>query len=285
VSRNGNGFHLTLEDRERMHARRVVVAAGISDFASRPEPFRDMPTELVSHASQEDDLRRFADRDVIVVGGGQSALESAAILGEAGARVEVLAREADVHFLVRRWHHKLGPVSRLLYAPPDVGPMGISWCVAIPRLFTSMPRRTQTWMSRRALRPAGAGWLSPRLGGVRITTGISVADCTERGGRVALTLSDGSVREVDHVLLGTGYRVDISRYPFLGRELVAGVEQVNGYPRLRRGFESSVPGLHFMGAPAAYSYGPLMRFVAGSPYAGKELIRGLKRRLRPATAG
>ena len=90
-----------------------------------------------------------------------------------------------------------------------------------------------------------------------------------------MTFDDGSVRRADHVLLGTGYRVDVSRYPFLGREVVDQVETANGYPVLGRGFESSVDGLHFLGAPAAWSFGPLMRFVAGTAYAGRELVRGV----------
>ncbi len=280
VARNGNGFNLTLENGERLHAGRVVVAAGIADFKWFPEVFRELPRGLVSHACEHDDLSVFSGTSVLVVGGGQSALESAALLAEAGASVEVAARAPEVSWLSRRWHHKLGPVSRLLYAPPDVGPAGISWMVALPNAFRSMPRRLQTWMTRKALRPAGAGWLPPRMGTVTITSGIVAVQATERNGRAVVEFDDGSSREVEHVLLGTGYRVDVSRYPFLAGELVDQVEAVNGYPVLGRGFESSVDGLHFLGAPAAYSFGPLMRFVAGTEYAGRELVRGVLGRPR-----
>ena len=86
-----------------------------------------------------------------------------------------------------------------------------------------------------------------------------------------------------HILLGTGYRVDLARYPFLPAELLAEVRQVNGYPVLGRGFESSVPGLHFLGATGAWTFGPLMRFVAGTPFAAAEVARFLAaRKARPA---
>jgi hypothetical protein len=49
------------------------------------------------------------------------------------------------------------------------------------------------------------------------------------------------------------------------------VRRVGGYPILGRGFESSIPGLHFLGAPAAWSFGPTMRFVSGSWYAARQL--------------
>jgi cation diffusion facilitator CzcD-associated flavoprotein CzcO len=275
VARNGNGFNLALQNGEHVHAGRVIVAAGIADFKWYPEIFRALPQPLVSHACEHDDLGVFAGSNVLVIGGGQSALESAALLAEAGAQVEVVARAPEVFWLTRRWHHRLGPVSRLLYAPPDVGPAGVSWLVALPGAFKSLPRRLQTRMARRALRPAGAGWLPPRMGTVTITSGLSAVEASEQDGRAVVTFDDGSNREVDHVLLGTGYRVDVSRYPFLSRELVGQVKVANGYPVLGRGFESSVDGLHFLGAPAAWSFGPLMRFVAGTAYASRELVRGV----------
>jgi cation diffusion facilitator CzcD-associated flavoprotein CzcO len=275
ISRNGSGYDLALEGGERVHAGRVVVAAGIADFKWYPDPFRDLSPSLVSHSSEHDDLNVFGGSSVLIIGGGQSALESAALLAEAGAQVEVVARSTEVNWLTRRWHHKLGPISRLMYAPPDVGPAGISWMVALPGAFRRAPRRLQTWMTRKALRPAGAGWLPARMSTVRITTGLRAVGAEEKDGRAVVTFDDSSTREVDHVLLGTGYRVDVSRYPFLGRELVEQLEIVDGYPVLGRGFESSVAGLHFLGAPAAWSFGPLMRFVAGTEYAGGELVRGV----------
>ena len=98
------------------------------------------------------------------------------------------------------------------------------------------------------------------------------------GGRLRLRLNDGSSREVDHALLGTGYRVDVTRYPFLASELSAGLAQVNGFPKLTPGFESSVPNLHFLGAPSAWNFGPLMFFVCGTDYAARRLARHIAAR-------
>jgi FAD-dependent urate hydroxylase len=104
-----------------------------------------------------------------------------------------------------------------------------------------------------------------------------VVEATSRGNAVYLKLDDGSEREVDHVIMGTGYDVDIAKYEFLSRDLVAKVKQFDGYPRLRRGFSCSVPGLHFMGATAARSFGPLLYFVTGTEFACKELVGYLAR--------
>jgi len=106
-----------------------------------------------------------------------------------------------------------------------------------------------------------------------MTLGRSVVEAAPAAGGVRVALDDGSVRELDHVLLGTGFRVDVSKYGFLPRELVRELEMVGGYPRLTPGFESSVAGLYFVGAPAALSFGPLMRFVVGTWHAGPALAR------------
>jgi hypothetical protein len=90
---------------------------------------------------------------------------------------------------------------------------------------------------------------------------------------VALKLENGKQELVDHVLLATGYRIDISRYPFLPAQVMKSIRRVEGYPQLTQGFESSIPGLYFLGAPAAWSYGPLMRFVAGADFAARTLVR------------
>jgi hypothetical protein len=95
------------------------------------------------------------------------------------------------------------------------------------------------------------------------------------GERLIVTLTDGTNQTVDHVLLATGYQVDVSRYSFLASELLRSLRCVAGYPQLGAGFESSIQGLHFLGAPAAWSFGPLMRFVSGTGYTARALTRCL----------
>jgi cation diffusion facilitator CzcD-associated flavoprotein CzcO len=276
IEKNG-AFQLELADGESLRAKRVIVAAGIMPFAWKPSQFRELPPELASHSSEHRDLASFAGKDVVVIGGGQSALESAALLDEGGANVELLVRAPRIYYL-RRAHglsHRLGPLTRLLFDPAEVGPAGISRLVSAPNWYRRLPRAVQDRFSVRSLRPAGAAWLQPRLEHVPITLSASVVSARDSGGQVELTLSDGSSRRSDHVLLATGYRVDISAYPFLPAELLERIACVGGYPRLSRGFESSLSGLHFLGAPAAWSYGPLMRFVAGTEFSAPTLTSAI----------
>jgi hypothetical protein len=72
--------------------------------------------------------------------------------------------------------------------------------------------------------------------------------------------------------------VDISRYQFLSPSLLRQLDTVNGYPVLKRGLECSIPGLHFLGKPAAWSFGPLVGFVSGTEFAAKELVDSITSR-------
>ncbi len=271
------GFELHLSDGDRLRARRVVLACGIADFVHRPSRCVGLPRELVTHTSEHRDLASFAGRRVLVVGGGQSALESAALMHEHGATVEVAVRAKHVNWLHGgRYQRLLGRAAPLAYAPTDVGPMGLSRLVAVPELFTALPRSVQDPLAHRAIRPAGAAWLVPRLDGVPLTFETQIRSVTPtRADRLQVELTGGDIRVVDHLMLGTGYRVDVTRYPFLAPELLAGLEVDAGYPVLRPGMESSIPGLHVVGAPAARSFGPTMRFVSGSWYAGRSLAAAL----------
>lgn len=280
LERSRGAFRLTLVDGETVESPRVVVACGIQPFAYRPAEFRYCPTELVSHASEHRDFKRFAGKLVIVIGGGQSALESAALLKEAGAAAEVFARTGRIHWLQGRastaLHYRMGNFTRrLLYAPTDVGPAGVSQLAARPDLLRKLPRIVQDRLRRRAVRPAGSGWLKKRLSETPITLGRSIESAVPSAGRVRLRFDDRRVRYADHVLLGTGYRVDISKYDFLDRSLLDLIETKKGYPALRPGLETSAPGLYILGAPAAYSFGPLLQFVSGAGYASRALVRSI----------
>jgi NADPH-dependent 2,4-dienoyl-CoA reductase/sulfur reductase-like enzyme len=283
VRREDAGFQLTLDDGELLSARRVVVAAGIAPFAWRPPEFEGLADGQVSHSSEHRLFERFKGCRVVVVGGGQSALESAALLHEAGADVEVLVRAQDIRFLRgERLYVSSGVLRNLLYPPLGVGPPGLNMVMGTPSLYRLLPRSASAPLAYRTIRPAAAGWLRPRLADVKITMARSVTSVSANGG-VRLNLGDGSERTADHVLLGTGYRVDVRRYGFLDSALATAIRTDKGYPVLSRFFESSVEGLYFLGAPAAASAGPGMRFVSHTGPAAAAVTRsvaGGRRRTR-----
>jgi FAD-dependent urate hydroxylase len=282
IDRDGDHFTVTLEDGEQLSAGRVVVAAGLFPFARRPPVFDSLPPASISHASEHVDLSVFAGRRVAVIGSGQSALESAALLSEHGADVEVVARSEDVYWL--GWNANGDVRARLRWPKPptDVGGRATGWIASTPAGFRLIPwRRAREIVEFRCLRPAGAGWLRPRLTEVRLSLGRAVLAAKRSSEHVELTLDDGTKRTVDHVFLGTGYEVDVRRYPFLGPQLGGELELSAGAPVLRAGLESSVRGLHFVGAPATSSFGPIMRFVVGTWYAAPAITRAVLGQRQP----
>jgi cation diffusion facilitator CzcD-associated flavoprotein CzcO len=276
-----NGYQLELESGEPLLARRVVVAAGIQVFANRPRMFARLPSSLVTHAVEHRNFGKFCGKEVLVIGGGQSALETAALLSEAGAHVEVLVRNSSIHWLGHHQWMSSKHIAWMFYGRGGIGPAGVSLIIQQPQMYRRLPRWVQDWWAVRALRPAGAAWLKPRTQNVTIHTKANVNQVRIEGERLHIRLSDEDERIVDHVVLGTGYRVNLALYPFLPPELVRRLELVNGYPRLQDGFESSSPGLHFLGAPARWSFGPLMRFVAGTEFSSKALRERILQTARP----
>jgi len=276
VDRDKPGFRVTLNDGEELRTKSVVVAAGIGPFRKKPIVFEALSPDQVQHCYEGRAIQKFAGKRVVVIGAGQSALESAALLHEANAEVEVIVRESHVRWIGQHnWLHHMGPISSMLYSSHDVGPLGISRLVAYPKLVSMVPLQLRDKIRTRAVRAAGSRWLPERLKDVKITTSRAVSQAKAVGDEVVLKLDDGSERHVDHILLGTGYRVDLSRYAFLPPELTAEIEQFDGYPRLASGFRCSVPGLRFIGATAARSFGPLLYFVAGTEFASRELVSHL----------
>ena len=64
-------------------------------------------------------------------------------------------------------------------------------------------------------------------------------------------------------------RVNIDRLGMLHPSLRARIEAEGGIPVLSHWFESSVPGLYFVGITSLRAFGPLFRFVAGCGAAHK----------------
>lgn len=292
VSRDVGGYAVSLNDGTSLRARRVVVAVGVQHFGYVPEVLAGLAPALCSHVGDHTDLRRFAGRNVTVVGGGQSALESAALLHEAGATVRVLARSREV-----RWNGEPLALNRPLrqrLREPEAG-LGSGWTTWFysnrPGLFRYLPAQDRLRRARTALGPAGAAWLRPRVEGiVDVHAGHSVVGAQPRDGGVGLTVRtpDGGTVDMltEHVIAATGYRTDLTRLRFLDPALRAGIRTVGGTPIVGRAFESSIPGLYFTGPAVTPTFGPVMRFVYGADFAaqtlGAHLAATARSAVRPA---
>ncbi|MER5635351.1 NAD(P)-binding domain-containing protein [Kitasatospora sp. NPDC002227] len=283
VSSGPGGLRVRLDSGEEYPSRAVVLATGLGPYPRVPELLAPLvKAGLASHTADHADLSRFAGQRVAVIGAGQSALESAALLHEAGAEPTVVARARHLVFgtpPVRERSRDRSPRERLAHPGSTLGP---GWPLLayskLPGAFRQLPDHTRAAKVRSVLGPAGAWWLRERVEG-RFPTlvGHSLRAAEENGAGVRLELQGHTpTLEIDHVLAATGYRPDVNRLTFLDPVVRLGVRHTpEGSPRLAPTFESSVPGLYFAGLSAADTFGPVMRFVAGTGYAARRISAAL----------
>ena len=285
IDRAGTGYEVELSAGERFAARAVVIASGFLEFAYVPTELASLapdgpsPSALMSHTSQLHDLGVFAGRRVAVSGAGQSALETAALLHEQGADVEVLVRGPAIVFGTTP--ARLDKQAGTLRNPEST--LGPGWMLlAIARygaLFRRLPERKRLQLVDEVLGPAGAWWLRERfVGHVPVDLATRVRRAEREGAHVRLELEGiAGSREltVDHVVAATGYAFDIDRVGFLAPDLRRSLRRTGSWPWLSPSFESSLRGLYFVGIAAAAIYGPVMRFVCGTPFPARRVSAAL----------
>jgi FAD-dependent urate hydroxylase len=275
------GFQVAFADAEPVSARNVVLATGVLPYAHIPPELSGLPSGLVSHTADHHQLDQFKGRRVAIVGGGSSALEMAALLHEAGAEVHLVVRCPDSPI----WGTKPLPLTPLVRIRENRLCEG--WKCPLwnsPTAFRRLPQSVRAEKARTVLGPLGAWWLKPRVEGVvdiLRKTHLQGAEASGSGVRLLLEGPSGrSSLEVDHVIAGTGFHVDIDRLDYLPEGLRARIARVSGYPVLSRVAESAVPGLYFVGAPAAFGLGPSMRFIAGTHNVAAQLAQHVARRAK-----
>lgn len=275
------GFRLAFADTEPVVARQVVIATGVLPHFHIPAELSGLPAELLSHTSEHRELDGFSGRRVAVVGAGQSALETAALLHEAGADTLLVTRCPGP-----AWHPQPEPLGRMGQVRLPVTRLCEGWkCVFwnTPGAFRRLPRNMRITKARTVLGPRGAWWLKDRVEGVvEVLSSSPVRGAEPSGSGVRLLLDDQgrSAVDVDHVIAGTGFRMDVARLAFLPEVLRARIGTLNGSPVLTRAGESTVPGLYFTGAPAAVSLGPSMRFIAGTHNVAGQIARSVASRAK-----
>jgi len=281
VDRSSSGFVLSLEGGEKVEARRVVLAVGITHFEYVPENLTHLSPELLSHSAAHHDLEKFSGRSVVVIGGGSSAMDMAGLLHENHADVQLVARRQTLKF-----HNKPSGKPRswwqqIRHPQSGLGPgLRSRFFSDAPGAFHALPESIRLEFVRTILGPSGGWFIKDKvMGHVPLSLGCTTERAEVANGRVRLQLRaiDGSEREVltDHVIAATGYKVNLDRLAFLNPEIRSTLKAVNRTPILSSAFESSVPGLYFVGVAAANSFGPLMRFAYGAGFAARTVTRNL----------
>jgi thioredoxin reductase len=285
LERGDGEFLLTLDTGETFVAHKVVLAVGISHYAHIPAVLDGLPSGStvggLSHSSQVRQPAKFAGKNVAVVGSGASAIDLSALLHEAGATVTILSRRNALKFHDRPKDRERSLWEKLRRPGSGLGPGWKSRLLTeFPHWFRLLPVRMRLDLLHRLLGPSGGWPMRERVEGkVTVLSGVTLRGAEMREERVLLALSreNGVLEqlEFDHVIAATGYQVDLRRLPFLGEELRRRIRAVEHRPVLSSHFESSVPGLYFVGISSALTFGPMMRFAYGAAYTARRLERHL----------
>jgi thioredoxin reductase len=284
VSHDGDNFALTLQTGERLSARQVVLAVGITSYAYTPAALAGLPSDLVSHSFDHRDAAQFKGREVVVRGAGAAAIDTAALLDDCGAKVTIVARSEAVRYHSAPDGDGASLINMIRKPPTGIGPGWRSFfCVNMPLLFHKLPEALRLKATRTHLGPAPGWFMRERIEG-RIPTllGETLTAAEEHGGRLRLEIAGSAgtrTIECEHVVAATGYRVDVERLNWLAPALSARIATVEKTPILSDNFETSVRGLYFTGPSAANSFGPLMRFMVGAEFAAPRLAGYLQRKM------
>lgn len=279
LSRDGKGFALQLQDGATMFAKRVVLTTGIGNYSYVPAELETIRGPLLSHSVEVRPLDRFVGKKVLIVGGGASGVELAALMSARGTDVTVAMRRAQIPFCG-------APAPRSLLdkiQAPESG-LGTGWrstaCAMAPMVFYAMPQSFRHLVVRKHLGPA-PGWTSraevERNVGILARSAPVHAAIRDNRAVVTFVTEGGAKRlvEADHVISATGFRPDIRRLPFLGQDIRDSLKLEVSTPVLSPHFETSIPGLFTIGVLAANSFGPLLRFVFGAGFASSRLSHHL----------
>ena len=281
VSLRAGGFEVALSSGEHLLSRKVVVCTGLSGLAQIPDVLRELGPDRMRHTFEISDYSEFRNKTVAVIGAGASAIEAGALVREAGGSSEVFVRGQEAVFHGRT--PRVRPLWESIKNPMTVlGAGRDNWIIQqLPLVVHMLPRERRTRFVKRYLGPASPWWIKDRvLGKVPIHVRHEVVEAGSAGQRVQLKMRDGEggLRnlEVDFVIAGTGYDVDVSRLKFLDPEISNRIHRTERAPTLDINFESSVPGLHFTGPLSFMCFGPLFRFVTGADITARRLARHLR---------
>ncbi len=285
IEKKDEGFIVTLVDDRVVQSSAVILAPGLSYYKYRPAEYDSFSPDLVSHAADHISFDRFIDKQVIVIGGGQSALETSALVQECGAHVQLVTRHPIVWLAGLGTSIPLSPLHMLRHPKAGIGYSWFSWGLEhFPYAFWRLSRtaKNKLLLGRGRYGPAGAPWLKPRIDGKISIHQQHVQSMKELDDGVSLSLSDNTTLKADHVILATGYRVDTKKLKMLHSSLLSKIQTYQNAPILNDQFESSIPGLYFIGISSVASFGPLYRFVIGTEAAARRVSKAVVRKVRLA---
>ena len=261
-------FRIISTDKQGFRSRCVILAIGADDCVYVPPEFtqwqRQYPDRVI-HASQFSVSTGFAisSTKIVIVGGGLTAGTLAKSLGELGHSVALIAR-------------KQLKVEQFDFPPVWLGPKALAGFAS----ENDFRRRYDIIQQNR-----GEGSITPNIMEVLMKApnidlypetcirNIVSVKGKEQGQSLRIETTQGSIKDVSHVILATGYQFDLRRYGFL-KELLRQypIPILCGLPRLDSDLQlHPIQNLFGSGAIAQLQIGPAAGNIAGATLAYERL--------------
>lgn len=260
LDRQRDHFETRLEDGTVIRSESVVIATGIGNHRFLPESLKKLDPALVHHTYYVEEFSDWKERELIVIGSGQSAAESIAHLKDKN-RITWVYRSTPVYY------------SEPINLPKPLFHLVLN----ISNLFYFLPKGTKKAMGKKFVESTITPDMLPY---------VSIADVDKVQANIdelALTMQDSRIYSkkrdcyYDGIVSATGYHYDINTIGFLSSELISNIKTERRVPVLDYNFETSVPGLYMIGGISEPAFGPSQRFIIGNGFAACRIYKALVR--------
>jgi cation diffusion facilitator CzcD-associated flavoprotein CzcO len=262
------GFQATLQDGSLIQANRVLLAIGFAYFPHLPaDLIARLPTGRYSHTCELVTFDHLRAKRCLIIGGRQSAFEWTALLAEAGAAaVHVSHRHPTPRFANSEWAEINQMMARFVDEPGWYRALAGGEQADVQRKFAQAKVKLEPWL-----------WPRVDKENVTLWPETQMVSCRETDhGDLHVRLDSGDTLSVDHVILATGYRVDMAQVPFLAAgNLLPRLAMNDGFPKLDDQFQTSVPGLFITSLPATRDFGPFFGFTVAVNASAKLIGRAV----------
>jgi thioredoxin reductase len=251
-------FVATLDDGQTITASNVLLAIGFRYFKNVPTELAEIiPATRFSHTCDLVNFDSLKGKRCLIIGGRQSAYEWAALINENGAAaIHVSHRHELPQFTESDW----------AWVSPMMGTMTEN-----PGWFRNLakPKRKEIeerfWAEGRLKLET---WLWPRINkeNIKIWPSSRAVACKELSTReLEVKLDVGEKLTVDHIILATGYRVNMGNVPFLkAGNVLSKLKIQEGYPVLDENFQCNIPGLFITSMAATRDFGNFFAFTVSA---------------------
>ena len=273
LDHSNNQFLATLDDGQIIAANDVLLAIGFRYFKNVPTELAEIiPPKRFSHTCDLVNFDSLKGKRCLIVGGRQSAYEWAALINENGA--------ASIHVSHR---HEIPQFAKSDWA--WVSPM-MDTMTKNPGWFRNLAKRRRNEIEQRfwaegrlKLEP----WLWPRINkeNIKIWPSSRIVACTELPtGELEVKLDVGERLNVDHIILATGYKVNMENVPFLAAgNVLSKLKTKGGSPVLDENFQCNIPGLFITSMAATRNFGNFFAFTVSAVASARIIGEAIKETL------